>query len=116
MSAAFQIQWTAFAVRDLEAIADYIAQDAPTAADRLVDNIETQVDKLSSLPNRGRVVPELQDSGITLFRELVIEKWRVLYRITNNCIYILAIIDARRKVEDILFEKLLRHNSANEAF
>ena len=46
--------WRPEAMADLEAARDYIAQDNPTAAERLFDRIMTAVDTLQDLPFVGR--------------------------------------------------------------
>ena len=109
MTAAFLILWTDGARQDVVSIADYIEQEAPLAAMQLLDIIEAKVGQLSLFPKRGRKVPELRDIGMTTTRELIVKQWRVIYRVVDKQIYVLAVIDARRKVEDILFAKLLRH-------
>jgi len=38
----------------------------------------------------------------------VIRPWRVIYRIEAERVYVVAVIDGRRNVEDILLARLLR--------
>ena len=45
-----ELEWTQFARNDLLAIIDYISNDNPDAAQRLKDDIETQVAKLLAFP------------------------------------------------------------------
>ena len=59
------------------------------------------------LPNRGRLVPELKDQGILQYRELIHPPWRIIYRISENKVYVLSVLDARRNIEDILLKRLL---------
>ncbi|MBU1570609.1 MAG: plasmid stabilization protein, partial [Proteobacteria bacterium] len=58
-------------------------------------------------PERGRVVPELQDQGIFQYRELIVKPWRSIYRIAEREIYVLSVIDSRKNVEDILLNRLI---------
>ncbi|MEE9906138.1 plasmid stabilization protein [Chlorobium sp.] len=53
------------------------------------------------------VVEELLDQGINFYRELLIQHWRLLYRIAEDRVFILSIIDSRRNVEDILLHRFL---------
>ena len=59
-----------------------------------------------NMPERGRIVPELREQGITVYRELVEPPWRILYRIESDRVWVLAVIDGRRNVEDILLKRL----------
>jgi toxin ParE1/3/4 len=69
-------------------IADYIAQDKPGAALNWVETVLGQVENLSSFPNSGRVVPELDNEQ---YKELIIGNYRVIYKITEKQIQILTI-------------------------
>jgi hypothetical protein len=53
------------------------------------------------------VVPELQKEGITIYRELVVPPWRIIYKIDNDTVYIMALFDSRQNVEEILLQKLI---------
>lgn len=57
---------------------------------------------------KGRVVPELQKEGITLYRELIASPWRIIYKVGNKTVYIMAILDSRQNVEEILLQKLIK--------
>ncbi|MGI8905372.1 MAG: type II toxin-antitoxin system RelE/ParE family toxin [Candidatus Sumerlaeaceae bacterium] len=45
--------------------------------------------------------------GVLSYRELVVSPWRVIYRITEQHVLVVAIIDGRRNVPDLLYERLL---------
>jgi hypothetical protein len=53
-------------------------------------------------------VPELHQEGISVYRELVIAPWRLMYRIADGEVLVLSFIDSRRNVEDILLQRFLR--------
>ncbi len=108
MDEEYLVIWTESAVSDLESIIEYIAENNPLAAKTLLARIQKQVDTLSYSPQRGRHIPELREQGILLYRELVISPWRIMYRIQGKTVYVMAIIDSRRNVEDILLEKLIK--------
>jgi toxin ParE1/3/4 len=61
-----------------------------------------------TFPDRGRIVPEVQDQGITLYRELIVPPWRIIYRISEKAVYVLSVLDSRQNVEDILLKRLIR--------
>lgn len=61
----FEVFWMEVAIRDLEQIVDFIAEEAPLAAQRLFDKVVERSQVLDSVPRRGRVVPELARFEIT---------------------------------------------------
>src|SRR6184192_3558874 len=75
---AHRVVWSRRAVQDLEAIAEYIAQDSPAYATGVVRTIINQTKVLSRFPRFGRKVPEFDDENI---RELLAYSYRVIYRI-----------------------------------
>ena len=54
------------------------------------------------------MVPELLKEGITIYRELIVETWRIMYKIENDTVYIMSIFDSRQNVEELLLQKILR--------
>jgi hypothetical protein len=52
-------------------------------------------------------VPELQDQGIFIYRELIITSWRIIFRISEMKVYVLSVLDAWQNVEDILLNRLI---------
>jgi len=106
MSKTYKINWANVAENDLIEIIEYISVDSPANALKILQKIKKTASSLYSLPERGRVVPELQDQGILIYREIVIQPWRIIYRISENDVYVLTVLDARRNVEDILLKRL----------
>ncbi len=101
------VRWSETSENDLKGIIDRIAQDSPSRAYDILRNIKTKVLALRSFPERGRIVPELQDQGIIQYRELIVSPWRIIYRISEKAGYVLSMIDSRQNVEDILLKRLL---------
>lgn len=103
----YDVQWAGTAERDLESIAGYIASDSVEEALKVLAIIQTKAATLNHFPDRGRVVPELKEQGITLYRELILSPWRLLYRISGTSVYVLAVFDSRRNLEDILLHRFI---------
>lgn len=84
------------AVDDLEQIADYIAQDNPSAANRMVARLWASVKILASHPETGR------PGRVYGTRELVVSQtpFIIPYRIVNSEIQILRILHGARKWPD----------------
>ena len=104
----YKVEWASVAEVDLKRIIDYIAIDSPGNALQILERIRQKVSALYTLPERGRIVPELQEQGINIYRELIISPWRIVYRISDTTVYVLSIIDSRQNVEDILLNRFLK--------
>jgi toxin ParE1/3/4 len=91
-----KIRWLDLAVDDLEQIADYIAQDNPTAANRMVSRLWASVKILASHPETGR------PGRVYGTRELVVSQTQFIipYRIANSEIQILRVLHGARKWPD----------------
>src|SRR3990170_429741 len=107
MKKALAVRWSETSENDLKGIVDYIAGDSPSRAYDVFRDIKAKASTLHSFPDRGRIVPELQDQGITQYRELIVAPWRIIYRISGEAVYVLSVLDSRQNVEDILLKRLL---------
>jgi plasmid stabilization system protein ParE len=103
---AYPVFWTHIAEADLRAIIAFISLTNPHNALKILKKIKDNATSLNSLPERGRIVPELQDQGILQYRELIVAPWRMIYRIAEGGVYILSLLDSRQNVEDILLKRL----------
>jgi len=107
MNSRHKVVWTSVAENDLKEIIEYISMDNPHNALNILRKIKKKASNLYTIPERGRIVPELQDQGILQYRELIVPQWRLIYRIAEQKIFVLSVIDSRRNVEDILLKRLL---------
>ncbi len=107
MNPKYKVVWTNVAENDLKEIIDFISIDSPQNALKILKSIKQKASNLYTLPERGRIVPELQGQGIFQYRELIIPPWRLMYRIAERKVYVLSVIDSRRNVEDILLARLV---------
>ncbi len=106
MKKSYDVRWSKTSARDLTDIIEYIAGDSPSYAHQVFKGIKRKASSLYTCPDRGRIVPELQDQGITQYRELIIAPWRIIYRISERNVYVLSVLDSRRNMEDILLKRL----------
>ncbi len=109
MQKNYEVIWAETAENDLLKIVEYIAQDSPDNALNVLSKIKEKVSDLSVFSDRCRIVPELYDNGINLYREMVISPWRVLYRISESQVLVLSVLDSRQNIEDILLKRLTHH-------
>lgn len=103
----FVAEWAQPASKDLENIIDYISQDNVDTAITIFEKIKSKCNTLNQFSDRGRIVPELKAYGILSYRELIISPWRVIYRTSDQKVHVLAVIDSRRNMDDILIERFL---------
>ena len=107
MKKVYDVRWSETSERDLTDIVKYIAGDSPSHAHQVFREIKRRASRLYAFPDRGRIVPELQDEGITQYRELIVAPWRIIYRVSERTVYVLSVLDSRRNVEDVLLKRLI---------
>ena len=103
----YQVFWTQTAQQDLRRIMEYIAANSEIQARRAYSSIKEKADSLRQMPLRGRTVPELRYFSILTYRELISPPWRIIYKTVENRVWVLAVIDGRRNVEDILLNRFV---------
>ncbi|OHD56930.1 MAG: plasmid stabilization protein [Spirochaetes bacterium GWF1_51_8] len=103
----FEVVWTESAQNDLIRIIKYIEYDGKEIAKNIYRKIKSKVVSLKDMPLQGRVLPELGQYGIDDYRELIENPWRIIYKTGDHNIYIIAVIDGRRDMEDLLRERTI---------
>jgi len=83
-----KIFWSPLAIDSASEIAEYIAQDKPSAAEKWINTVFSKVEQLKSTPEIGRLVPEIRNDP---FRELIYGNYCIIYRIEKKQISILTI-------------------------
>src|SRR6266545_1842584 len=94
-----KIVWTEPAVEDLRELHAYIARDSEMYAGGFVERITLAAERLIDHPKLGRVVPETNDENV---RELLYQRYRVIYRLRNDGIEILSVIHGARDLEELM--------------
>jgi plasmid stabilization system protein ParE len=103
-----EVRWARVAEADLWEIVSHIAVDRPITAGEVLDAIRARAESLRAHPDRGRTVPEFQRLGIKDYRESVLPPWRIVYKADRGRIEVVAVLDSRRNVEDLLLRRLTR--------
>ena len=93
-----RLLWSPQALRDLEAIRDYIAADSPRYAALVVERIVGGVERLRDFPESGRVVPERNRPEI---REVIVQPYRVVYRLRPGVVEIATVFRASRNLPEL---------------
>jgi addiction module RelE/StbE family toxin len=92
------ILWSPQALRDLEAIRDYIAVDSPRYAALMVERIAQAVERLRDFPQSGRIVPERNHAAL---REVIVRPYRIVYRLRPGTAEIATVFRASRVLPEI---------------
>ena len=101
-----QVVWTEPAPSDLEAIADYIALDDPTAAQQLVRRVFAHVEQLARHPKSGSKPKELKGWR---YRQIVEGPCRIFYRHDGDRVFVLFVMRGER----LLRPRVLSSRSKN---
>ena len=96
------IVWAPAAHADLDEALQSLALLSTSAAERLLEDILAAAESLSTLSERGRLVPELRD-GRT--RELLVGSYRLMYEVSAERVEIVAVLYGARDFETWLRER-----------
>ena len=83
---------------DLEEITTYIARDSTAYARAVASKVLATAKSLGQFPGIGRMVPEAGDEAV---RERFVYSYRVIYRIEQHRVLVLAIVHGRRLLADV---------------
>ena len=108
MASKLSVRWAKGAEADLVQIIGFIANDSPHNARAVLLNIRRRTAELVLFPNRGRVIPELEAQGVSMYRELIVNPWRIMYRVYDKGVIIIAVIDSHKNIEDVLLSRMVR--------
>lgn len=99
-----QIIWTEPALSDFNEIAEYIALDDFSTAQKFVRHVLDAVEHLIQFPESGQVPPELSDSR---YREIITGPCRVFYRyeLEKNKLLIIYVMRGERMLRKYLIEE-----------
>lgn len=85
---------------DFERIGDYIAEFNPLRAESFVDELLERSLRLKDMPFRYQLLPGREYSGI---RRLPHKNYAIFYRVIEDTVYILHILNAAQDHEAVLF-------------
>ena len=93
-----KIIWTEPAVEDLRELHAYIARDSEMYANGFVERIILAAERLVDYPQVGRIVPETAEEDI---RELLFQRYRIIYRIKEDRVEMLSVIHGARDLTEL---------------
>ena len=87
------------ALNDLQSIYDFIAEDSPTAADSLLEELFELFDRLLDMPRTGHSRPDLTNRDVLFWP---VKPYLVVYRGKMEGIQIVAVLHGARDIPSIL--------------
>lgn len=90
MTKKYRVNISRQAQNDLEHIFYYIADDSVNNAADFIFQLEGKIYSLEIFPDRNPLIPENEFFG-TDYRHLIHKKYRIVYRISGNDVFILRI-------------------------
>ena len=91
MTKKYKVNLTQHGQNDLEHIFYYIAGDSINNAASFILELEKKVYSLEIFPELYPLIPENELFG-TDYRHLIYKKYRIVYRVAGNTVFILRII------------------------
>jgi toxin ParE1/3/4 len=83
------VVWLGNAIDDLATIREYISAGSPLNAERFTESLYIDISiRLEQFPRAGRKIPEKNNDE---YREIIHGNYRVMYRIRNEEVRILAV-------------------------
>jgi toxin ParE1/3/4 len=99
----------ASASEDMVAILEHSLERFGIHAARDLDHqLDAAIRSLDRFGTRRRIVPELRQAGIVDYREILVKPFRIIFRIEHSEVWVVAVLDGRRNVEEVLFERVRR--------
>lgn len=104
----FDVELTHGAEDDLEAIFDHLAENVSIkVATELLAGLLNKVESLERFSLRGNVPKELDSLGIREFRQVLMNPYRLIYRVVADKVFVMVIADGRRDMQALLERRLL---------
>jgi len=94
MTRKYAITLAVSAVKDLEEIrAWYADQQVPDVGERLLGEVISQMERLATFPESGRIIPEF---GVAHLREIIHPPFRIVYRLDKVRVRIVRVWRSER--------------------
>jgi toxin ParE1/3/4 len=91
------VVWSDAAQEALDEAVAHIARDRYQAAINVLQRALRTAERLSELPERGRIVPEIGDGAV---REVFVHRYRLMYRVSPEEVTVIAFLHGARDFEE----------------
>jgi toxin ParE1/3/4 len=97
----YQVRFLSIAEEDFSEIVSLIAADNPSAANKIADTIEKNLNLLSENPKLGRIPrdEEIKNLG---YRYLVVQNYLIFYTVEEKIIFVHRILHGARNYKALL--------------
>ena len=103
-----KIIWSKDAGNELTEIISYIKNNSgKIIAKNIHKKIMEKINNVSENAGGRRIAPLLKEFGIMDIHQININPWLIYYRVDNNLMKIISIIDMRRNLEEVLYQKIM---------
>ncbi|MBU1239034.1 type II toxin-antitoxin system RelE/ParE family toxin [Myxococcota bacterium] len=82
--------------------------DSQERAEYVFEKLRETIISLDSLPGRGHCPPELLRVGAPGYLEIHFKPYRIIYEVSDSKVFVHAVIDGRRDIQDLLERRLFR--------
>ncbi|MCA0389002.1 MAG: type II toxin-antitoxin system RelE/ParE family toxin [Bacteroidetes bacterium] len=107
---SYTVKFVEAAQNDLRSIYKYVYyNDCKAAAKKLLTEIKLACETLQSFPSRGHLLHELQFLSAGGYLEIHFKHFRIIYETVENTVYIHAVLDGRRNIQELLIERILNN-------
>ncbi len=93
--------WTKESLERLNEIGEYIGVNNPERAEKFVNYLIENAESILDSPNIGRMVPDFADTRI---REIIVKKYRIVYRVKAKTIEILTVFEGHKSLNSDSFK------------
>ncbi len=108
MTETYEVLWSRSALKDLDEILEYLAEEASIErAMEVYEGLRRNIATLKIHPRRCRRVPEFRRLGLEEHRELLSPPYRIFFRLRGRTLLLLGILDSRRDLEELLVQRAL---------
>lgn len=90
-----RVEWSDLARADLDDLVRYISRDSAFYARRFGQKVVLATRRLKEFPESGRMIPEADNKSL---REIIVQGYRVMYRLETDQVLILAVLHGSRDV------------------
>lgn len=98
MAKKFKINISFNAQKDLKHIFFYIAEDSINNAKNFILELEEKIYSLDAMPERFALIPENIFFG-TNYRQITHKKYRVIYKISGNSVFIVRVVHGAKLLD-----------------
>ena len=89
----YTLRWSSQAERNVDEVADRISRRDPKVASEWVERVIKEVERTTTIPMAGRIVPELNRPEL---RETFLGRYRIVYRIDEATVTLVTVFAGAR--------------------